>query len=63
MLSQKTPYKLVPQLGWLRDEVVYDDVWEQPEPSKGSEPRYHLSVDECRLRGHLLRARYQSGDI
>ena len=34
MLSQKTPYELVPQLGRLRDEVVYDDVWEQPELSK-----------------------------
>ena len=48
MLSQKTPYELVPQLGRLRDEVVYDDVWEQPEHIEaGSEPHYHLRLTDA----------------
>lgn len=29
-----TPYELVPQLERLRDEVLYGDVWAQPELSK-----------------------------
>ena len=32
--AKKTPYELIPQLGRLRDEVVFGDVWEQPELSK-----------------------------
>ena len=32
--SKKTPYELVPQLGKLRDEVLFGDVWEQPELTK-----------------------------
>jgi 4-carboxymuconolactone decarboxylase len=28
------PYEFVPQLGRLRDEVLYGDVWEQPELGK-----------------------------
>lgn len=30
----KTPYEVVPQLARLRDDVLYADVWEQPELSK-----------------------------
>ena len=61
MLSQKTPYELVPQLGRLRDEVVYDDVWEQPELSKRDRSLITISalMTLCRtpeLRGHLRRA-------
>jgi 4-carboxymuconolactone decarboxylase len=32
--SAPTPYDLVPQLKRLRDDVLYGDVWEQPELSK-----------------------------
>ena len=61
MVTQKTPYELVPQLGRLRDEVVYDDVWEQPELSKRD--RSHITISALmtlyrtpELRGHLRRA-------
>ncbi len=30
----KTPYDVVPTLARLRDDVLYGDVWEQPELSK-----------------------------
>ena len=30
MAEQKTVYKLIPQLGKLRYEVLFGDVWEQP---------------------------------
>ena len=33
-MAKKTPYELVPQLGKLRDEVLFGDVWEQPELTK-----------------------------
>ena len=61
MLSQKTPYELVPQLGRLRDEVVYDDVWEQPELSKRDRSLITISAlmalyRSPELRGHLRRA-------
>ena len=61
MLSQKTPYELVPQLGRLRDEVVYDNVWEQPELSKRDRSLITISALMAlyrtpELRGHLRRA-------
>lgn len=34
MEKAATVYDLVPQLARLRDEVLYGDVWEQPELSK-----------------------------
>jgi 4-carboxymuconolactone decarboxylase len=34
MTQTKTPYEIVPELGRLRDDVLYGDVWEQPELSK-----------------------------
>lgn len=61
MLTQKTPYESVPQLGRLRDEVVYDDVWEQPELSKRDRSLITISALMAfyrtpELRGHLQRA-------
>ena len=61
MVTQKTPYELVPQLGRLRDEVVYDDVWEQPELSKRDRSLITISALMAlyrtpELRGHLQRA-------
>ena len=61
MLCQKTPYELVPQLGRLRDEVVYDDVWEKPELSKRDRSLITISALMAlyrtpELRGHLRRA-------
>jgi 4-carboxymuconolactone decarboxylase len=32
--DKNNPYDVVPQLTRLRDEVLYGDVWEQPELSK-----------------------------
>ena len=60
-MSQKTPNELVPQLGRLRDEVVYDDIWEQPELSKLGRSLITISAlmtlyRTPELRGHLQRA-------
>ena len=33
-MAKQTVYELIPQLGKLRDEVLFGDVWEQPELSK-----------------------------
>ena len=61
MADKKTVYELIPQLGKLRDEVLFGDVWEQPELSKRDRSLatcaalialYH--TDE--LRGHMARA-------
>ena len=57
----RTPYEVVPQLGKLRDEVLFGDVWEQPELSKRDRSLVTVAVlaamyrtDE--LRGHMRRA-------
>lgn len=57
----KTPYETVPQLGKLRDEVLFGDVWEQPELSKRDRSLVTVAIltalyrtDE--LRGHMKRA-------
>ena len=59
--SKKTAYELVPQLGKLRDEVLFGDVWEQPELTKRDRSLITVAVltalyrtDE--LRGHMQRA-------
>ncbi|MDH3701651.1 MAG: carboxymuconolactone decarboxylase family protein [Alphaproteobacteria bacterium] len=59
--SKKTAYELVPQLGKLRDEVLFGDVWEQPELTKRDRSLITVAVltalyrtDE--LRGHMKRA-------
>ena len=56
-----TPYELVPELGRLRDEVLFGDVWEQPELSKRDRSLITVAVltalyrtDE--LKGHMRRA-------
>ena len=60
-MAKKTAYEIVPQLGKLRDEVLFGDVWEQPELSKRDRSLVTISVltalyrtDE--LRGHMKRA-------
>lgn len=59
--SKPTVYELIPQLGRLRDEVLFGDVWEQPELSKRDRSLITVAVltalyrtDE--LRGHMRRA-------
>jgi 4-carboxymuconolactone decarboxylase len=59
--AKKTPYEMVPQLGKLRDEVLFGDVWEQPELTKRDRSLITVAVltalyrtDE--LRGHMKRA-------
>ena len=61
MADKKTVYELIPQLGKLRDEVLFGDVWEQPELSKRDRSLATCAVlialyrtDE--LRGHMARA-------
>ena len=56
-----TAYELIPKLGQLRDEVLFGDVWEQPELSKRDRSLITVAVltamyrtDE--LRGHMRRA-------
>ena len=60
-IAKKTPYEVVPQLGRLRDEVLFGDVWEQPELTKRDRSLITVAVltalyrtDE--LRGHMRRA-------
>ena len=60
-MAKKTPYEVVPLLGQLRDDVLFGDVWEQPELSKRDRSLVTISVltalyrtDE--LRGHMKRA-------
>jgi 4-carboxymuconolactone decarboxylase len=60
-MAKSTPYEVVPQLGKLRDEVLFGDVWEQPELSKRDRSLVTVAVltalyrtDE--LRGHMKRA-------
>lgn len=61
MAKATTPYELVPQLGKLRDEVLFGDVWEQPELTKRDRSLITVAVltalyrtDE--MRGHMKRA-------
>ncbi len=57
----KTPYELVPQLGRLRDDVLFGDVWEQPELSKRDRSLITVAVLTAlyrteELKGHMQRA-------
>lgn len=64
MPDQNAPspvYELIPELGRLRDDVLFGDVWEQPELSKRDRSLITVAVltalyrtDE--LRGHMKRA-------
>ncbi len=61
MTDKKTPYDLIPQLGKLRDEVLFGDVWEQPELSKRDRRLATVAVlialyRTQELRGHMVRA-------
>lgn len=61
MSKKKTAYEMVPQLGRLRDEVLFGDVWEQPELSKRDRSLVTVAVLTalCRteeLKGHMKRA-------
>ncbi len=60
-MAKQTVYKLIPQLGKLRDEVLFGDVWEQPELSKRDRSLVTCSVLAAlyrtpELEGHLQRA-------
>jgi 4-carboxymuconolactone decarboxylase len=57
----RTPYEVVPELGRLRDDVLFGDVWEQKELSKRDRSLVTVAVltalyrtDE--LKGHMRRA-------
>ena len=59
--KQKTVYELIPQLGRLRDDVLFGDVWEQPELSKRDRSLITVAVLTAlyrtpELRGHMRRA-------
>ena len=61
MPDKKTPYDLIPQLGKLRDEVLFSDVWEQPELSKRDRSLATVAVlialyRTQELKGHMVRA-------
>lgn len=61
MAQRPTAYDTVPQLGKLRDEVLFGDVWEQPELGKRDRSLVTVAVltalyrtDELKL--HMQRA-------
>ncbi len=59
--TKKTVYELIPQLGKLRDDVLFGDVWEQPELSKRDRSLITVAVLTAlyrteELRGHMRRA-------
>ncbi len=59
--TKKTVYELIPQLGKLRDNVLFGDVWEQPELSKRDRSLITVAVLTAlyrteELRGHMRRA-------
>ena len=61
MSDTKTPYDLIPQLGKLRDEVLFGVVWEQPELSKRDRSLATVAVliamyRTQELKGHMVRA-------
>ena len=61
MTDKMTPYDLIPQLGKLRDEVLFGDVWEQPELSKRDRSLATVAVlialyRTQELKGHMVRA-------
>mgnify|MGYP001156505271 CR=1 FL=1 len=61
MAEKKTVYELIPQLGKLRDEVLFGDVWEQPELSKRDRSLATVAVLIAlyrteELKGHMARA-------
>ena len=60
-MAKQTVYELIPQLGRLRDEVLFGDVCDQPELSKRDRRLVTCSVLAALYRtpefeGHLQRA-------
>ena len=60
-MAPKTAYEMVPELGRLKDDVAYGDVWEQPELSKRDRSLITISAlialyRTPELRGHIKRA-------
>ena len=60
-MAKKTPYELIPELGRLRDDVLFGDVWEQPSLSKRDRSLITVAVLTAtyrteELRGHMQRA-------
>ena len=60
-MAKQTVYELIPQLGKLRDEVLFGDVWEQPELSKRDRSLVTCSVLAAlyrtpELEGHQKRS-------
>jgi 4-carboxymuconolactone decarboxylase len=60
-MAKKTVYEMIPQLGKLRDEVLFGDVWEQPELTKRDRSLVTCTVLASlyrtpELKGHLQRA-------
>ena len=60
-MAKQTVYEMIPQLGKLRDEVLFGDVWEQPELSKRDRSLVTCTVLAAlyrtpELEGHLQRA-------
>ena len=60
-MTKQTVYEMIPQLGKLRDEVLFGDVWEQPELSKRDRSLVTCTVLAAlyrtpELEGHLQRA-------
>ena len=60
-MAKKTVYEMIPQLGKLRDEVLFGDVWEQPELTKRDRSLVTCTVLASlyrtpELKGHFQRA-------
>ena len=60
-MAPKTAYEMVPELGRLKDDVAYGDVWEQPELNKRDRSLITISAlialhRTPELRGHIKRA-------
>ena len=53
-MAKQTVYELIPQLGKLRDEVLFGDVWEQPELSKRDRSLVTCSVLAALYRLSLI---------
>ncbi|MCR9176776.1 MAG: carboxymuconolactone decarboxylase family protein [Alphaproteobacteria bacterium] len=57
----ETVYDLIPQFGKLKDEVLFGDVWEQPELNKRDRSLITVALlaglyRTTELRGHMKRA-------
>ena len=60
-MAKKTVYELIPQLGKLTDEVLFGNLWEQPELTKRDRSLITVAVLTAlyrteELRWHMRRA-------